>query len=293
MEVIGTVAATGQLIGTLLGILETIAELRDFLKHAPARCKGWLTEINALSEAILCIRDKPMLQTSQVQRILEAMAPKIRALTKLCTQYAPEPKLKFIKRLARALLARTNESRIIQSFQSLERDKATLLLTISTLDRPALPKNASPASQKKPNMSQPSQTSDEDIFDAEEQKKSGANGLEMVVSTRGSGPANHGDSWSNQPYSSPSSSSSTSSSSSETSSSSKNGHVYKNVDRKGDFSSLGGTRDTSLRVEGFKSRGHMTQDGPQTIEEKRAHYEAINQVLDKVGDKYTFTNTDD
>ncbi|KAI0835752.1 hypothetical protein F5Y06DRAFT_275289 [Hypoxylon sp. FL0890] len=136
MEVLGTVAAAGQLIGTAVRILDSIAQLRDFLQHAPARYQGWHSELAVLDDTISCIRHNSALQTSQISRIIEGMAPKIETLTGLCLRHSPESKGKLVSRVNRALTARTVESRILQNFQSLEHDKTTLILTISTLNVP-------------------------------------------------------------------------------------------------------------------------------------------------------------
>lgn len=133
MEVLGAVAATGQLIGTVLTILDSINRLRESLKYAPARYQGWHTELDVLGETIACIRQNTLLQTRQVGRIVEGMAPKISKLTELCALYAPQPKLRFYARLSRALSAKGAEGRIFQYFDSLEHDKTTLILTISTI----------------------------------------------------------------------------------------------------------------------------------------------------------------
>ncbi|KAI6088859.1 hypothetical protein F4821DRAFT_233150 [Hypoxylon rubiginosum] len=138
MEVLGAVAATGQLIGTGFAILDAIDQLRDFLKHAPDRCQGWRCQLDALSGTICDIRQNSQLQTYQVKRIIEDIAPKISTLTKLCAHYAPEPqpKSRLYKRLSKALSAKGIERRILQSFQSLEQDKTTLILSISTIHGP-------------------------------------------------------------------------------------------------------------------------------------------------------------
>ncbi|KAI1780705.1 hypothetical protein F4818DRAFT_396550 [Hypoxylon cercidicola] len=135
MEVLGAVAATGQLIGTGFTILDAISQLRDFLKHAPGRCQGWCYQLDILSDTISCIRQHSQLQTYQVVRIIEGMAPKINNLAELCSHYAPQPKNRLYMRLSKALAAKGIETRILQSFQSLECDKTSLILTISTIHR--------------------------------------------------------------------------------------------------------------------------------------------------------------
>lgn len=133
MEVLGAVAATGQLIGAAINILDSIARLRDFLQHAPARYQGWYTQLYNLGMAISNIRDSPRLQTRHVIYIIEGMAPKIESLADLCQRYYPHRRLKFLSKLNRVLFARGVEERIRQDFQSLEHDKTTLILTINTL----------------------------------------------------------------------------------------------------------------------------------------------------------------
>lgn len=135
MEILGAISATSQLIETGFSILDLISQLRDFLKYAPARYQGWHTELAVLGETISSIRQNALLQTRQVRHIIEGMAPKIKALTELCAHYAPEPKLRLYARLTRALSAKGVETRIHQNFRSLEHDKTTLILTITTMNK--------------------------------------------------------------------------------------------------------------------------------------------------------------
>ncbi|KAI1215160.1 uncharacterized protein F4807DRAFT_23772 [Annulohypoxylon truncatum] len=152
MEVLGAVAAAGQLAGTTITILDSISQIRDFLQHAPARYQGWRDELSALSDTISCIRDNKALHTCQVCRIIEGMAPKITRLKELCAHYTPGPKLKLISRLNQARKARVVECRILQNFQSLEHDKTTLILTINALSHKV---SAGNHEDDNPNMSNP------------------------------------------------------------------------------------------------------------------------------------------
>ncbi|KAI1376331.1 hypothetical protein F4677DRAFT_419604 [Hypoxylon crocopeplum] len=133
LTLLGGVAASGQLIGTGFSIIDSIAQLREFLKHAPAQFQGWRTQLIVLDEIISQIGQDSALQTCPIRRIVESISPKIEALTKLCYQYSPDPKLKFIRRLNKAISARSIESRILQNFESLERDKTALILTINAM----------------------------------------------------------------------------------------------------------------------------------------------------------------
>ncbi|KAI5924570.1 hypothetical protein F4810DRAFT_709527 [Camillea tinctor] len=137
MEVLGAIAATGQLVETAIRILKSISELRDYLKNAPAKYQTWHTELASLAGTISDIRDHSTLHTSRVGTIIESMAPKIDSLVDLCTRCTPEPKLRFVRRLNKALSARKVEACILQQFESLEHDKTTLILTISMLKREA------------------------------------------------------------------------------------------------------------------------------------------------------------
>ncbi|KAI1455375.1 hypothetical protein F4805DRAFT_476733 [Annulohypoxylon moriforme] len=135
MEVLGAVAAVGQLVGTVITIIESISQICDFLRHAPARYQGWRCELAVLRDTITAIRDTKALHTCSVSRIITSMAPKISRLMELCANYSSEPKQRLITKLNRALKAKNLEVRILQVFESLERDKTTLILTISTLSR--------------------------------------------------------------------------------------------------------------------------------------------------------------
>ncbi|KAI0884164.1 uncharacterized protein GGS22DRAFT_189294 [Annulohypoxylon maeteangense] len=133
MEVLGAVAAAGQLFGTAIGLMDSIVQLRDFLQHAPERYKGWHTELTVLGDTIICIIDNPALHTFQVARIVHSIDLKIKTLKDLCAQYIQKSKLSFISRLNNAFSARIVEPRILQILESLEHDKTTLLLTLSIL----------------------------------------------------------------------------------------------------------------------------------------------------------------
>ncbi|KAI1374104.1 hypothetical protein F4677DRAFT_179859 [Hypoxylon crocopeplum] len=133
MEVLGAVAATGQLIGTIVAVLDSINRLREFLRHAPARCQEWQTQLDVLTEAISFIRENSLLEAGQVGHIITGMPAKITTLTELCALYAPQPKLRLYGRLIKALSAKGVECRIPQNFQSLKQNKSTLILIISTI----------------------------------------------------------------------------------------------------------------------------------------------------------------
>ncbi|KAI0896259.1 hypothetical protein F4806DRAFT_466719 [Annulohypoxylon nitens] len=134
MEVLGAVAAAGQLLGTAMKLINSIAQLKDNLQHAPARCREWTTELAVLDGTLTDICQNTRLQAShQIVRVMDVMTPKIDNLTNLCSCYIPNPKQNLIIRLNKAISARSLESKILQNFESLEHDKSTLLLTISTL----------------------------------------------------------------------------------------------------------------------------------------------------------------
>ncbi|KAI0896261.1 hypothetical protein F4806DRAFT_56110 [Annulohypoxylon nitens] len=135
MEVFGAVVAAGQLVGTAYTIHESIAQIRDFLQHAPARCQGWRDQLDVLADIALSIQENRTLQTCQVSRIIEAMAPKVTELKELCANYTSGPKHRLISRLNWVRKVRNIEPRILQHFQSLEHDKTALILIISTLNR--------------------------------------------------------------------------------------------------------------------------------------------------------------
>ncbi|KAI0539204.1 hypothetical protein GGR58DRAFT_465591 [Xylaria digitata] len=131
MEVVGAVAATAQLVGMVVTILESISQLHDLVKHIPERYSGWQDELTILRQTLDCIRHNSSLQTAYICRVIEQMNPKVNSLVILCRDYYPNPKSKHLKRVLSALSACKIEPRILQSFQSLEHDKATLILAIN------------------------------------------------------------------------------------------------------------------------------------------------------------------
>ncbi|GAW15322.1 hypothetical protein ANO14919_047310 [Xylariales sp. No.14919] len=131
MEVLGAVAATAQLVGMVMTILESISQLHDLVKHIPGRYHSWETELTMLKEALDCIQRNSSLQTVHIGRVIEVMSPKVETLVLLCREHAPRPGSKHIRRVLTTLSASKVEPRILQSFESLEHDKTTLILTIN------------------------------------------------------------------------------------------------------------------------------------------------------------------
>lgn len=138
MEVVGTVAATAQLVGLAIGLLNSIAQLLEVIKHVPGRYQRWHVELDLLGEAISCIQHNSALQTKQVRRVLENMRSKVQYLLKLCRTYAPPSKAIWVIKVLKNLTAHATEPRIMEYFQSLEHDKTTLLLVIQS---PSIPES--------------------------------------------------------------------------------------------------------------------------------------------------------
>ncbi|KAI1419926.1 hypothetical protein F5Y12DRAFT_775429 [Xylaria sp. FL1777] len=133
MEVVGTVAATVQLVGMAMSILDSIAQLHDLIKCVPGRFQRWHTELDLLGETIKSIQHNAALQTFQVGRVMENMCPKIESLLILCKKHTPPSKASPIIKIIKNLSAHSVEPRIIEHLQSLEHDKTTLLLAIQLL----------------------------------------------------------------------------------------------------------------------------------------------------------------
>ncbi|KAI1428426.1 hypothetical protein F5Y12DRAFT_711063 [Xylaria sp. FL1777] len=131
MEVLGAVAATAQLVGMVVTILESISQLYDLVKHVPGRYNSWETELAMLKESLDFIRNNSALQTAYIGRIIERMSPKFETLVLLCREHSPGPGPRSFKRALTTLSACKVEPRILQSFESLEHDKTTLILAIS------------------------------------------------------------------------------------------------------------------------------------------------------------------
>ncbi|KAI0107016.1 hypothetical protein GGR51DRAFT_163539 [Nemania sp. FL0031] len=124
MEVVGTVAATAQLVGMIMKIVESIATLHDLVKHVPGRYHRWEAELATLKETVCSIQNDSALQSVNVIRvILKDMNPKIEKLVLLCRKHSPRPKSKPVERVLTALSACAVEPHIIQTFESLEHDK--------------------------------------------------------------------------------------------------------------------------------------------------------------------------
>ncbi|KAK5633234.1 hypothetical protein RRF57_008948 [Xylaria bambusicola] len=131
MEVLGAVAAGAQLCGILFKAIDSTARLRDTLRHMPAQYKSWDNELAILEETISFINDSPSLHTESVRRLVDIITNKIEGLTTFCKEYSPPSQARFLTKLLWVPRARSIESRILQSFESLEHDKTTLILLIS------------------------------------------------------------------------------------------------------------------------------------------------------------------
>jgi hypothetical protein len=139
MEVVGAVAATAQLVSTAVRIIQAIVQLFEHLKHASSQFQSWQNELLALNTTILSIYETPkLLCNATVELLMRGIAVKTEELTRLCAQRwpatPPVPNGRSLKKLAIALMSKNSESRILQIFAALERDKTTLLLTIGTMN---------------------------------------------------------------------------------------------------------------------------------------------------------------
>ncbi|KAI0813986.1 hypothetical protein GGR55DRAFT_633458 [Xylaria sp. FL0064] len=133
MEVVGTVAATAQLVGLAMSLLDSIAQLQDIIKHVPGRYQRWSVELDLLGETITRIQHNAGIQSCQVGRVLEAMYPKIESLMRLCKKYTPRSEASLIIKILKTLSAHAVEPRIVEHLQSLEHYKTTLLLAIQLI----------------------------------------------------------------------------------------------------------------------------------------------------------------
>ncbi|KAI0437987.1 hypothetical protein F4803DRAFT_536488 [Xylaria telfairii] len=132
MEVLGAVAAASQLCGMLIQALDETARLRDLLRHAPTQYTRWNNELIILEEAISLIKANESLHTCTVMRLIEIITGKIKELTSfVCKNQPPLSDASFIKKLLWVPRARSIENRILQSFESLEYNKTTLILLIN------------------------------------------------------------------------------------------------------------------------------------------------------------------
>lgn len=131
MEVLGAVAAATQLCGMVVKALDSTAKLRDTLRQAPAQYNRWDIELTILDEAMASIRDNISLHTDSVMRLVGIITNKIEVLTIFCKKHSPPSEARFLTKLLWVPRARGIESRILQSFESLEHDKTTLILLIN------------------------------------------------------------------------------------------------------------------------------------------------------------------
>ncbi|KAJ3456904.1 hypothetical protein MRS44_016927 [Fusarium solani] len=133
MEVVGAVAATFQLLGIIKKTVQVIAELQEHLQDSSSRVKGWQDELSTLSDTMACIRHSPRLHTGNIETVVISIAQRIGYLRQTFAQVSSAPDRSPVKKLFKAFSARAAESRILDSFAALERDKATLILTINTI----------------------------------------------------------------------------------------------------------------------------------------------------------------
>jgi hypothetical protein len=134
LEIVGTLAATSQLIETISKLINAISELRESIRDGPKRFRGFREELIALNDTVRHLRYGTGFgqQAMQLITILKSIAVTIDDLNRLLNKCLVVPQSSFSKALW-AIRTRETGRRLLKTFSDLERKKTTLILTIQIM----------------------------------------------------------------------------------------------------------------------------------------------------------------
>ena len=131
VEVLGTLAAGSQLLGYIFKIGEALFELRDHIKHSPARIRSYVEQLESLACTVQYIQGNQKLHTHVVETLLRAISQKVDALNKILRTSFSGVTHRSSKRYFRIYGEKKTERRIKESLAALEGDKINLVLCIT------------------------------------------------------------------------------------------------------------------------------------------------------------------
>jgi len=138
IEVLGAAAAASQLFGYILDIAEALFELRDHIKHAPARLQSYVEQLESLAATIQYIQENQNLLNPVVETPIKAISQKVNSLNQLLRKSLSKVSQPPLKRYIRIFVEKKIERRIKEGFAALEGDKVNLVLCMAGLNRRAL-----------------------------------------------------------------------------------------------------------------------------------------------------------
>ncbi|KAF2690279.1 hypothetical protein K458DRAFT_101119 [Lentithecium fluviatile CBS 122367] len=127
LEALGGIAAATQLFAYLF---QALFELRDQIKHAPARVQAYVGRLDSLRRTVQYIRDHPIFVTNVVEALLKTILEQVDVINAILHKsFSREPR-SIARRLIRLYVERLAEQQIRDSFENLESYKSDLMICI-------------------------------------------------------------------------------------------------------------------------------------------------------------------
>ena len=146
VEVIGIVAAAGQFIEQTVKVVRLVQEVRSKSRNAPAEIQQWIQEIETLKDIAITVQRTAVLQTPQIEAILQCCGDRSRSLCAILDTISCDEDATFGKKTWSAICGVAQEGKIRALFGDLEREKSSLnayLANANLLVPTLLPSSAS------------------------------------------------------------------------------------------------------------------------------------------------------
>ena len=138
LEVIGAIAAAGQLIEQGTKIVRFVSDLYSKIQNAPESIRGQVVQVEQLIDISRLIERNPSLQTNAVASILRTCLLDAKKLHEILGKLSISAQDGKAKKIWKALDGLTKEKKIDALFQNLEQQKSSLALSIQAVDSAAI-----------------------------------------------------------------------------------------------------------------------------------------------------------
>ena len=135
IEVLGAVAGGSQLVGYIFGIGNAIIELRDHIKHCPARIQSYSDRLESLSSVIQSIENNERLCAQIPTNLLDSISKEVDALKSTLKTTFPTGTRRSRAKYLKIPKEKKAEKRIKDSFATLDGYKIDLLLSVSHISK--------------------------------------------------------------------------------------------------------------------------------------------------------------
>lgn len=133
-EIVGAVASAVQLASLSLEIIISISSLCTQIRDAPKLIRTRAIQVQSLVTIANYIERNVQLHTTDVECVLHTLIPEAVALRDILKGMVAREGAGIAERCWKAIGGVTKEKRIMEIFESLEREKSALLLCISSLN---------------------------------------------------------------------------------------------------------------------------------------------------------------